>query len=62
MGCWHAVQQAIRLYRDDPPAWRRLATAGMAQDFSWEASARGYLGLYEEALADRQVASRAAIA
>lgn len=61
-GLWHAVQQAIRLYRDDPPAWRRLATAGMAQDFSWEASARGYLGLYEEALADRQGASRAAIA
>jgi starch synthase len=51
---WDAVQQALGLFRRDGEGWRRLATAGMAQDFSWEASARSYLQLYGEALADRR--------
>jgi starch synthase len=44
------------LYREDPHAWRRLATTGMAQDFSWEASARRYVELYSEAMAERTMA------
>jgi starch synthase len=51
-----AVRQAMDLYREDPQAWRRLATTGMAQDFSWEASARRYVELYSEAMAERTMA------
>ena len=54
----NAVQQALQLFRADPPAWRRLATTGMLQDFSWEASARQYLELYSEAMADRTMSER----
>ena len=49
-----AVTQALALYRGDPARWRALATTGMARDFSWEASARSYVRLYEEAIADRK--------
>jgi starch synthase len=52
-----AVRQALQLYRDDPQAWRKLATTGMRQDFSWEASARGYVRLYAEAIAERAIAA-----
>ncbi|WP_295428098.1 glycogen synthase GlgA [uncultured Thiodictyon sp.] len=53
---WHAVAQALALYRGNPDGWRRLATAGMVRDFSWEASARSYLQLYGEAMAERHLA------
>lgn len=55
----NTIWQALRLYRDDPEGWRRLATTGMTQDFSWEASARQYLQLYADALAERQSANQA---
>ena len=48
------VREAMTLFRSDPAGWRRLATAGMTRDFSWEASARSYLRLYEEAMAERR--------
>jgi len=47
-----AAQRAIRVYRD-APTWRRLQLAGMKADFSWRHSARSYVALYEQALADR---------
>jgi starch synthase len=59
---WSAVQQALALYRGDPGAWRRLATTGMGRDFSWEASARSYLQLYRDAIADRHRLVEAATA
>ena len=59
---WEAVQQALLLYRGDPDQWRRLALAGMSQDLSWEASARRYLDLYAQALADRGALQPAAMA
>ncbi len=59
---WSAVQQALGLFRGDSEAWRRLATAGMAQDFSWESSARSYLQLYEGALAERRHSGQVASA
>ncbi|NKN32299.1 glycogen synthase GlgA [Marichromatium bheemlicum] len=49
-----ALDQARHLYREQPEQWRRLAVTGMAQDFSWEASAQRYLRLYEAALEERQ--------
>ncbi|MGQ9658654.1 MAG: glycogen synthase GlgA [Thermochromatium sp.] len=48
-----AVRRAMQLYRDDPDGWRRLVITGMSQDFSWKSSARRYLDLYHEAIADR---------
>jgi starch synthase len=59
---WRAVQEALALYRGDPAAWRRLATTGMAQDFSWKMSALQYLQLYGDALSERECQSRLAMA
>lgn len=51
-GLWYAVQQALNLYMNEPEKWRQLAITGMKQDFSWEASARRYIELYQQAIAD----------
>lgn len=40
-----AIQRALTLYRDRK-AWRKLMMNGMAQDFSWDNSARQYATLY----------------
>ncbi|HEX9626731.1 MAG TPA: glycogen synthase GlgA [Acidiferrobacterales bacterium] len=45
-----AVQRALALYRQ-PRVWEQTMRTGMAQDHSWEHSARDYLALYDEALA-----------
>ncbi|MEN8178397.1 MAG: glycogen synthase GlgA [Pseudomonadota bacterium] len=47
---WHAVERAIEFYHRPDVAWQILATTGMRQDFSWEASARHYVALYESAV------------
>ena len=39
-----------QLVRDDPPLWKALVKNAMAEDFSWEASAREYATLYAKAL------------
>lgn len=41
-----AVREAAAIYRD-PARWKKVQQAGMAKDFSWDASAREYLKLYE---------------
>ncbi|MEX1254361.1 MAG: glycogen synthase [Dehalococcoidia bacterium] len=51
-----ALGQALVVY-DDRRAWRDLQRRCMAQDFSWEQSARQYLDLYEHA---RDLASQRA--
>ena len=53
---WGAVQRCSQLFWEHPQQWRRMALNGMAQDFSWEASARQYLQLYEAALSQEQKA------
>jgi starch synthase len=35
---------------EDRPAWRNVQLAGMRKDFSWDASARAYVGVYEQAV------------
>jgi starch synthase len=40
-----AVRRALDAFRD-ARAWRALVLRGMAQDFSWDRSARGYEALY----------------
>ena len=46
---WDAVQRALSLF-EERERWETLAITGMAQDFSWEASAKRYLGLYQKAI------------
>ena len=48
-----AVDRALSLYRDRK-AWGRLMRAGMRRDWSWTASARRYVDLYERAMAKRR--------
>jgi starch synthase len=42
------VRQAVRTYQDQP-VWRRLQKQGMAEDHSWEISAREYVKVYRRA-------------
>ncbi len=44
-----ALARALAVYRD-PGAWRRLIRNAMAEDFSWEASAREYEACYRRVL------------
>ena len=48
---WHALREAIYLYRHDPDNWRSMQRKGMNTDFSWETSARAYQNVYEWAIA-----------
>ncbi|HJV24645.1 MAG TPA: glycogen synthase GlgA [Aromatoleum sp.] len=41
------VDRALQAW-SDPHAWQQLCLNGMARDFSWGASARAYIKLYEE--------------
>jgi starch synthase len=45
-----ALNQAIEAYQDQK-LWKKIMLNGMAQDFSWSASARAYLKLYERLVA-----------
>ena len=47
-----SVRQAISVYRNEPMVWRRIQLNGMAQDFSWQVSAKEYVKLYESAWKD----------
>jgi len=42
----NAVHRAVQLYADGEK-WNKLMSNAMAMDFSWEASARKYLAMYE---------------
>lgn len=42
-----AIKRAMLLY-NDKKTWRRIQTAAMEKDFSWENSAKQYLALYQE--------------
>ena len=46
---WASLKQALTLYRDRA-RWRAVQRAGMAKDFSWEASAAQYVKVYERAI------------
>ena len=37
-----AFVKGLRMFRDDPEAWRRLMIRGMTNDFSWNRSAKEY--------------------
>jgi starch synthase len=48
----HALSEAILrvcgLQESAPGSWKRLVTAGMHEDFSWDKSARAYISLYKK--------------
>ena len=47
------VRRALELYRK-PKEWKKIQQNGMKEDFSWDASAREYVKVYEEAVAAAQ--------
>jgi starch synthase len=48
------IQRALVFYAQRSQ-WRKLALAGMEQDFSWQASAKTYLGLYHQILLNHSI-------
>jgi starch synthase len=46
------IQRAINLYKSEN-LWTKLMLAGMKQDFSWKASAKKYVELYQRALSKK---------
>jgi len=51
-----AVRHALQCYANRD-CWRRVQRAGMAADFTWDASARRYLEVYRKALDERSGAA-----
>lgn len=48
-----AIERAVGLFAQ-PERWRALMRSSMAQDFSWDGAARGYLDLYAGLLTPRE--------
>jgi starch synthase len=46
----NALGRALEMF-ENRPTWRRIQRAGMREDFSWDASAREYVKVYERAVA-----------
>ena len=42
-----ALARALKLWRDKPKAFAKLAATGMAQDYSWNIAGQHYLDIYE---------------
>jgi starch synthase len=47
-----SVREALKVFRE-PKVWQELQRNGMAEDFSWKASAAAYVTLYEAAKRSR---------
>jgi starch synthase len=47
---WTALSRALAMYREDPGRWRALQRHGMAVDFTWTTSARGYQQVFDWAV------------
>jgi len=56
MALYTTMVRAVETYRH-PDIWRRLQERCMQQDFSWQASAREYVALYERARSFRAAAT-----
>jgi starch synthase len=52
---YYTVGWAISTYFDRKDHMAKMIQAAMAQDFSWERSARSYLGVYEKAMTNKRV-------
>jgi starch synthase len=49
-----ALGRALEMF-ENRPGWRRIQRAGMREDFSWDASAREYVKVYERAITANRV-------
>jgi starch synthase len=49
-----ALGRALEMF-ESRPAWSRIQSAGMREDFSWDASAREYVKVYERAVMANRV-------
>jgi starch synthase len=47
---WRTLSRALEIYRSQPDRWRALQRGGMAADFSWTTSAKGYQQVFEWAV------------
>jgi len=47
------LRWALEIYQNRA-VWRRIQQAGMSRDFSWDASARQYVKVYERAISLRR--------
>jgi starch synthase len=54
------IKDALRAFRDQS-SWQTLMRNGMVKDFSWNASAKEYVRVYEKALQSRSVPALAAV-
>ncbi|HWQ42895.1 MAG TPA: glycogen synthase GlgA [Desulfosporosinus sp.] len=45
-----AVQQAVRIFQEDKLVWDTIRQNAMKSDFSWDRSAKAYIGIYESLL------------
>ncbi len=54
-------KRAVTTYGDGPK-WRKLVTAAMSADYSWERSAKAYSALYEHAVDQRRHTGASALA
>jgi starch synthase len=43
-----AIKRAVRMYREKHDQWAKVVQNAMAQDFSWDASARAYEALFQK--------------
>ena len=43
-----AINQALKVYYQQPSKWQRLQINGLKKDFAWEKSAKEYLKLYQK--------------
>jgi len=50
---FESIKSALDLIKD-PIEWARIQRRAMAQDFSWDRSARQYIAVYEEVLASKK--------
>ena len=49
-----AIRHAVKVFWNDPDQWARMVRTAMARDYSWNASASAYSGLYQALLEDPQ--------
>ena len=46
----HVIENACHLFANDKAAWKKMQIAGMTGDYSWSASAKHYIDVYEQAI------------
>ena len=52
---YSAVQQALKVYMEEPERILRMRKNGMSEDFSWNHSAQSYVELYRYGLQHRRI-------